>query len=65
MIVFYSHIPKITVKRNGIADGFSNSVFVNVKIMYAAFCLLYVNNLKAVPLYYDLCFYRVAFFLPE
>jgi hypothetical protein len=33
--------------------------------MFAAFCFLHVNDLKAVPLYYNLRFYRMAFFLPE
>ena len=56
MILFYSQVSEIAVKRNGIADGFSDAILVNLKIMLAAFCLLYVNDLKAVPLCYDLCF---------
>jgi hypothetical protein len=33
--------------------------------MFTAFCFLHVNDLKAVPLYDDLRFQRVPFFLPE
>jgi len=65
MEVFYSQVSEIGVKRNGITHRFSNGIFVNLKIMFAAFGFLYVNDLKALPLYYDLRFYRVAFFLPE
>ena len=56
MILFYSQVSKISVNRNRITDGFSNSIFINLKIMFAAFCFLRVNNLLAVPLYYYLCF---------
>jgi len=56
MILFYSQVPKIGVKRNGIANRFSNGIFINLKIMFAAFCFLHVDYLKAVPFYYDLCF---------
>jgi len=56
MIVFYSQVSKISVKWNRITDGFSNGIFINLKIMLAAFCFLRVNDLLAVPLYYYLCF---------
>jgi len=56
MILFYPQIPKISVQRNRIADGFSNGIFVNLKIMFAAFCFLHVNNLLTVPFYYNLRF---------
>jgi hypothetical protein len=56
MIGFYSQIPKISVKRNRIADAFSNGILVNLKTVFAAFCFLRVNDLKAVPLYYYLRF---------
>ena len=65
MILFYPEVSEIGVKRNGITDRFSNSVFIYFKIVFAAFCFMYVNNLKTAPLYYDLRFYGVAFFLPE
>ena len=65
MILTYSHVSKIGIKRNRIADGFSNGIFENHKIMFAAFCFLHVNDLTAVPLYNNLRFYGVAFFLPE
>jgi hypothetical protein len=56
MILFYPQVSKIGIKRYGIANGFSNSIFVNLKIMFTAFRFLYVNDLEAVPLYYDLRF---------
>jgi hypothetical protein len=33
--------------------------------MHAPFHFLHVDNLKRALLYYYLCFYRMAFFLPE
>ena len=56
MIISNSQVSTISVKRNGSANRFSNGILVNFKIMFAAFCFLYVNDLKAVPLYYDLRF---------
>jgi hypothetical protein len=56
MVVFYSQKSKIGINRDGIADGFPNGIPVNLKIMFAAFCFLHVNDLKAVPLYYYLRF---------
>ena len=56
MIAFYSQVSKIGVKRNRIAHQFPNGVFVYLKIMLAAFCFLYVYDLKALPLYYYLRF---------
>jgi hypothetical protein len=65
MIPFYSQVPKVSIKRNRFAHGFPNGVFVDLEIMFAAFGFLHVYDLLAVPLYYNLGFYRVAFFLPE
>jgi hypothetical protein len=56
MIFFYSQVSKISIKGNRIAYGFSNGILINLKIMLAAFCFLYVNDLLAVTLYYYLCF---------
>jgi len=56
MILLYSQVPKISIKCNRITDGFPNGIFVNLKIMFAAFCFLYINDLLVVPLYYNLCF---------
>jgi len=56
MIGFYSKVSKISVNRNRITHRFSNGIFVNIKIMFTAFCFLYVNDKKAVPLYYNLRF---------
>ena len=61
----YSQVPEIRIKRDSIADWIPNSVLVNFEIMRAPFRFLHVNNLKRVPLDYDLCFYRMAFLLPE
>ena len=65
MILFYSLVSKIGVKRNGFTHLVPNGVFVHLKIMFAAFRFLRVNDFKAFPLYYYLRLYRVAFFLPE
>jgi hypothetical protein len=65
MILLYTQVSKIGVKRNGIADGLPDGVFVDLKIMFTAFRFLYVNDLTAVTLYYNLRLQCVAFFLPE
>jgi len=65
MTGFYSQIPKISVYRNRIADRLSNRIFVYLKIMLAAFRFIRANDFQALPLYYDLRFYCVVFFLPE
>jgi len=56
MILLYSQVSKISIKRDRIAHRFPNGVFVNLKIMFTALCFLHVNDLKATPLYYNLRF---------
>jgi hypothetical protein len=65
MVLFDSLVSKIGVKRNRIADAFSYGVFIYLKIMFAAFGLLYVDDLQTVPLNYDLRLQRMPFFFPE
>lgn len=65
MVVRYPLVSKIGVNRDGIAHRFPYRLFVQLKIMLAAFRFLHVNNLQAAPLNYYLRFYRVPFFLPE
>ena len=47
------------IMRNRIAAGFSNGVFIYLKIMAAAFRFLYVNYFKAVPIYNMTCVFNV------
>jgi hypothetical protein len=56
MIARYSLVSKISVKRYRTADGFSDSVFENLKVMFAALRFLRVYDLLAVAFYYDLRF---------
>jgi hypothetical protein len=56
MIFFYPLVSKICLKHNGNADRFPYGVFVDRKIMLAAFCFFYINDLKTLLLYYDLRF---------
>ena len=65
MILFYSLVSKVGVKRNGFAHLVPNRVFVLLKIMFAAFRFIHINDFMALPLYYYLRLYCVAFFLPE
>jgi len=65
MILFYSLVSKVGIKRNGFAHLVPNGIFVRPKIMFAAFRFFHINDFMALPLYYYLRLYRVAFFLPE
>jgi hypothetical protein len=62
MVAFYPQVSKIGVKRNRIADVFSNRIFIYLEVMFAAFGFLYVDNLLTVPLNNDLRFQGVPFF---
>ena len=60
--------PKITQVRLHyycFIDISSDSVLIQLKIMHASFCLPDVNNSFIFPVYNHLCFYCMAFFLPE
>jgi hypothetical protein len=65
MIVFYSQVSKIGVKRNRIAYILSNRVFIYLEIMFASFGLLRVNDFQSVPLDYYLGLQRMTLFFPE
>jgi len=65
MILFYPLVSKVGIKWYGFAHLVPNGLFVLPKIMYAAFRFLHVNDFMALPLYYYLRLYSVAFFLPE
>ena len=65
MVLLYSQISKISVKRNRITDAFPDGVFKYLEIMLAAFGFLHVDYLQAVPLNNDLRLQRMPFFLPE
>ena len=62
MIILYSKISKISVKRNGVTDWFPYGIFENFKIMFTAFCLLHINDLPTITFYDNLSFYCVVFF---
>jgi hypothetical protein len=62
MVLLYSQVPKISVKRNRTADVFPDGVFIHLEIMLAAFGFLYVDDLQAVPLNDGLRLQRVPFF---
>ena len=65
MVLVYSQISEIGVKRNRITDVFPDGVFKHLEIMLAAFGFLHVDDLQAVPLNDGLRLQRVPFFLPE
>jgi hypothetical protein len=65
MIIFYAQISKISIKLNGITHQFPYSIFIHLKIMFAAFRFLHVKDFKTLLLYNNLCFQCVTFFLPE
>jgi hypothetical protein len=48
MVFCYPLVSKISVKGYRIADAFSYSVFIDIKIMFAAFGFLYVDDLQTV-----------------
>ena len=62
MVLPYSLVPKISVKRYRIADAFSYGIFIYFEIMFAAFGFLYIDNAQTAPLNYYLRFQRVPFF---
>jgi hypothetical protein len=65
MVLFYSLVSRVSIKRYRIADTFPDGVFKHLKIMCAAFGFLYINDLQAVLLGYDLRLQRVALFFSE
>lgn len=65
MLFRYSLVSKIGIKRNRIAYGFSNGIFIYLKIMLPAFGFLYINDVQSVPLNDDLCLQSVPLFFPE
>jgi hypothetical protein len=65
VIVFYSKVSKVAVKRDRFTDPVPNGVFIYFEIMFAAFGFLYIDNLQAVPLNDDLRLQRVPLFFPE
>jgi hypothetical protein len=65
MILLYSPVSKISVKRNRIAYIFPNRVFIYLEIMFAAFSFLRVNDFQTVPLNDYLGLQRAALFFPE
>jgi hypothetical protein len=65
MVLLYSQISHIGIKRYRIADVFSNGIFIHLEVMLSAFGLPYVNDFQTVPLNDDLGFQRMALFFPE
>ena len=65
MVLFYLQVSKIGIKGYRIADTFSNTIFIYLKIMLATFGFLYVDDMQTIPLKYDLCLLRVCRFSPE
>jgi hypothetical protein len=65
VVFFYPMVSGIGVNRYRIADALPNRIFKYFEIMLAAFGFLYVNDLTAVPLNYDLRLQRMPFFFPE
>ena len=62
MVFFYSQVSKVGVKGYRIADTFSDSIFIHLEIMLAAFGFLYVDDEQTAPLNDDLRLQRVPFF---
>ena len=62
MVLTYSQIPKVSVKRSRTADAFPDGILIHLEIMLIAFGFLYVDDLQAVPLNDDLCLQRVPLF---
>jgi len=65
MILFYSLVSKVGIKRYGFAHFVPNGVFVLLKIMFASFRFFHVNDFTAITFDYYLRLYRVPFFFPE
>jgi hypothetical protein len=54
MVLFYSLVSKIGVKRKRITDASPNRIFIYLEIMLAAFGFLYIYDAQAVSLNDDL-----------
>ena len=65
MVLVYSQISKISVKRNRTADVFPNGVFIHLEIMLTTFGFLHINDVQTTSLNDDLRLQRVPLFFPE
>jgi len=65
MKFFNAEITQVRLHRYRFVNIFPDSVFIQLEIMDAAFCLPDINDRFSFPFYNNLGLYRVAFFLPE